>query len=861
MNAWIARHKTLATCVLLTLAILLFLLPALRPETIQLAANLPFLVDPLWQPLAPTNALSNANPILGDQFYQFHAWLIAAKTMLANGELPLWNPAIYGGQPLYGNGLSGILSPFNVGFYFLPANIATLLSIFLRLWIAGFFTYLYSRAIGLSLAASWLAMLTFAFSGPLIHWLLGTPSHVMAWIPALLWVGEQLLSKRTLRWQIIAATFLALLIFSSQPELAFQTGLFWGIYLLIRATMFAGGLWQALRTYAPMLGVVLLLGVGMAAVEILAFVEALSTSIIWHDRQAESFPNFLHWLQRIFLSWQEWPTVVTTLLPNFLGLERDQSDWFPVGNSIENNAYAGVLPLLLALLALIYGWRTASPTTRRWLWLWGSIAIAALAIALKFPLVALIQDLPPFNVTHMGRLRAIYVFAISILAAFGLDLLRATPALRRPFTYLLVGALLTNLVLVATAYIGFTLFADHLIASGRAFMQANMNSPMLDRPLDELYALVETRQLAKLALLRPSNPIMFLPVWIGLALFGLHWLQRQYKLTPSLYLAALIGLTTIDLQWAAAGVNTVVPTAWLNVTPAPITYLQAQSTAGELSNELRDTLNNEFRVVGTNLTLNPNMSMYTQLEDVRGYDAVASHRYRQLLNGMDGYVQIGYHSFFSHLDDPRLDLLNAVYGLSRTPPTHERWEPVPNATGDSEVKLYRSRTALPRAYVVYDAQIAATPKESLARTLSPTFVATQSVILEEMPANWVQPTSPPSIAPTITLNERRATTLEFTVRSATPAIFVLLETYTPGWQASINEQPVPLYVANHAFRAVVIPAGEQQLRLTYAPPLFFLGAKISLTMLIITLLLYLWSVRIPLLTRFTRTQIAHGKAP
>jgi hypothetical protein len=838
MNDYLERNSARLTLLILVLSTLILLAPALRPGYTLLAADLPYLLDPLWQPLAPAGAVAGANPILGDQFYQFHPWQVAAWEMVARGELPTWNPAINGGQPLFGNGLAGILSPFNLASRFFPFTASYAVGALLRLWVAGGFTYLYARAIGLSLPASWLAMISFTLSGPLISWLWATPSHVLVWFPALLWTGEKLLTMRHLRWALAAAGALALLILSSQPEIAFQIGVVWAIYLLCRAWWLEGSLGQALRRHAAGWALVAALGVGLGAVELLGFVDALRDSFILHHRQlAESATepaNLATWLRRLFLSWQEWPTLITTFMPRFLGREADESYWYPFGNSIENNSYAGVLPLLLAIFALWAAWRDRTNPARRWIWLWGGIALGTIGVATSLPLLAAVRDLPFLSLTLPTRLRGPYVFAVAILAGFGLDLLLNTKR-RRPFWILLASAAAINIVLVATAYIGFTHFASQLIASGRAYMEANAGSPALDRPLAELYVLVATRQEAKLAMLRPSNPIMVLPLLVAGAVALLFWLRRKGNISTTGLACALIVITWLDLLWIGAGFNSAVPAAWLEPTPPAITYLQNQPGI--------------FRVVGTNLILNPNMSMLTHLEDVRGYDALAINRYQELLAGLDGYAPSGYHNYFRHLNDPRLDLFNATYGLSRTPPSDPRWQPV--LSDPSGVTLYRSQSALPRAYGVYAAEVVANAEQSLARTLDTNFDPRHSVVLEETPAGWSPPAIPPSEAPQITFNKRRATTVQMEVNTPMPALLVLLDTYAPGWHATVDQQPTPIYPANHAFRAVVVPAGHHTVTFTYAPPLLAIGAMISGGSLLVLLGLLVWlcarrrTVRLP----------------
>lgn len=821
------RHASLITWLLILMPPIILFAPALRPGYALLPTSLPYQIDPLWQALDPMPPLTAANPILSDQFYQYHAWKTALRQGLAQGEFAWWTPAVNGGQPLLSNGQVGLLDPFNLVGMLFPLTTSYVVGALLRLWVAGGFTYLYARTIGLSHYAAWLSLLTFALSGLLVNWVGATPSHVFVWFPAVLWAGEKLLTTRRAVWGVTSAVMLAVLLFSSQPEIAFQVGIAWGIYLLVRAAWREGGLGRGLRRHAWWWLVIPLLGIALAAVEVLPFVATLRESVVFNHRADFPQLGIAAWLRRIMLSWQAWPTVVTVLLPNFLGREQDESYWYPLGNSLENNAYAGVLPLLLALLALWAAWRNQAGATRRWLWLWGGLGFGALALAVELPIFKGINDLPPFSLVAPGRWRGFYVFAVAILAGFGLDLLLTQTHLRRTLLFLVTGAAAVNLALVATAYTGFTLFADQLIATGRAFMEANVGSPMLDRPLDELYALVEMRQQAKLAMLRPTNPIMMLPLLVAGAVGLLWWLHHKGRVSWAWITSILIAITWLDLMWTGVGVNRAMPTAWLEPTPPAIEFLQRQPTP--------------MRVVGTHLILNPNMAMLTQLEDVRGYDPLASARYQALLAGLDGYVASGYHHFFRDLDDARLDLFNAAYGLSRIPPQDPRWEAV--FADPSGITVYRSHSALPRAYLVYTAEVVDSPDQSRARTLDPTFDARHSVILETMPATWT-PSSPPtsasSVAPQVAFRERKATTLELTVETPVPALLVLLDTYAEGWHATVDQQPTPIHRANHAFRAIVVPAGQHTVAFAYAAPLLRLGIALSIGAWTVVLGLLLW---------------------
>jgi uncharacterized membrane protein YfhO len=69
-----------------------------------------------------------------------------------------------------------------------------------------------------------------------------------------------------------------------------------------------------------------------------------------------------------------------------------------------------------------------------------------------------------------------------------------------------------------------------------------------------------------------------------------------------------------------------------------------------------------------------------------------------------------------------------------------------------------------------------------------------------------------------------------TIRAASESsgFLVLADTYYPGWQATLDGQPVEILRANHAFRVVAFPPGEHTVVFQYAPLSFQAGAAISL---------------------------------
>jgi uncharacterized membrane protein YfhO len=55
---------------------------------------------------------------------------------------------------------------------------------------------------------------------------------------------------------------------------------------------------------------------------------------------------------------------------------------------------------------------------------------------------------------------------------------------------------------------------------------------------------------------------------------------------------------------------------------------------------------------------------------------------------------------------------------------------------------------------------------------------------------------------------------------------ILADTYAPGWSATVDGQPTPIYEAYTLVRGVVAPAGAHTIDLVYRPRSVLLGAAL-----------------------------------
>jgi len=807
-----ARREMVETTLFLVLALLIFFWPAVFGRRVLLPVDLVFDVDPLWQPLAPAGYTGPSNSILSDQVNQFFPWRLFTLRSLAQGQLPLWNPYTDAGLPFLGNAQSAIFSPFNLLGYLFPLYSSYVITAFLRLFVAGIFAFLFAREIGLGRYGAMLVMVAFTFSGPLIIWLGHPHSLVIVWLPAMLLTVERALTRKSRAYVVASGLTIGAQFLGGHPETSFHVMLAWTAYALYRAISLTG--WQPSRLFPQLTRIVaaVTIGILLAAVQLLPFVEAFLHSAALSVRETQTFARASPFIVRLLFEWHDWPTAIAALLPQYFGTSLDNSYWYPYSNYVEQDAYVGVLPLALAIVVTWHIIRRRSSPQRNFVLFFALLAVICLGIALRLPLLNAINDLPLFNVAANGRMRLVYAFAVAMLAGMGLDeIIGSDEHARRTMLRILVLLALVALLLIVLACAGFVLFKNELIRSGRAFMAANWGTPYLPRPPEYYYGLVEERYEKKLALFRPTNVVMYLPVLIALAWFALRrWSQRQRASVKTWGYAAL-GLTLFDAFLVGMPFNPTMEPQYIFPMPDAVQFLQQD--------------HNVYRVSGTGLILYPNSSMLFGISDVRGYDTVVPRRYTDLIDRIEGHYRFHFHSLFTRADSPLFDLLNVKYVLTDQE-LGGKWELAYRDTGS--VRVYRNRDVLPRAFVVYRAEIVEGPAQSLARITDSAFDFRRRVVLEEIPAGWTEPAEVPAIASSVRFVDYEPNRVQMEVEAAADGLLVLTDTYAPGWKALLDGHPTSLYVADHAFRAVVVPAGIHQVEFVYEPASFWVGMVLSL---------------------------------
>jgi Bacterial membrane protein YfhO len=341
--------------------------------------------------------------------YYLPAIAVIKQAFLA-GEFPTWAPYEVGGAPLASLPNHAALSPLSLPYFLLPLWLAPA---FVKLGefvvaIAGMVAFLGRH--GVSRGAGVVAGILFATSGFMMMWTNWPHTRVASFIPLLFWALERLNQERRARDVVPVAAVVACMLLGGFPAVTIFTLTIAAAYVLARAWWrYRADAMAMLRVLGQSAGGVLL-GVGLAAVQIVPFIRNLDQlGLENRNFDGRHLPFAL---------------LVTIVAPDAVGLSVNGSEprWYGPVNAIEAVGFVGAVAVVLAVAALVTSQppRAAPERSPRW-FLAGAAAVAATAIYVGGPVLAALQYLPFYSTNFIGRASSVFGFLVAALAGIGLE--------------------------------------------------------------------------------------------------------------------------------------------------------------------------------------------------------------------------------------------------------------------------------------------------------------------------------------------------------------------------------------------------------------------------------------------------------
>ena len=346
---------------------------------------------------------------------------VALTDALRSQRIPWWSSGLGIGYPLLAEGEVGALYPLNwIICLFLSPEIGLTVSVILHYALTALGLYLFGRSLGMSAGGGLLSAVIWAFGG----FNISHASHVSilctaTWLPWMLLLVERLLRLEQRRnWHVVAlAACVAMQFFAGHAQMSLLNMMAVAAYALDR--WWTAGRKGSARGGLPLIVLGVVLGGVLSLPQLLPSYQLSSLS----QRAGGLDPTF-------FTSYSFHPLLgVTWLSPFVLG------NPYPEG-SIELMVYSGLLPLLLASLAI-----KRHGDRQKWFWLTLGVLGYLLALGRWNPVYALLRRVP---VLSLFRVPARYLYweslSLAVLAGLGLDVLLGTTRRRSARAGLALGA-------------------------------------------------------------------------------------------------------------------------------------------------------------------------------------------------------------------------------------------------------------------------------------------------------------------------------------------------------------------------------------------------------------------------------------
>ena len=385
----ITRQDVLAALILLLVPLLLFWPVTIGPNTLLPVDNL-FAYEPWASYKEALGVGLPQNQLLSDLILENYVWKKFIRESIAAGQLPLWNPYILSGQPFLANGQHSALYPFSVLFYILPLSKAYGWFTVSQLWLAGLCMAVFLRTLRVTRLGALIGGITYALSAFFIVSVVFTMIIAGAvWLPLILAMIEIIIRKQEekglvgyspIPYVVAGALTLGLQTLAGHVEITYYILLVSGFYALCRLLI----LWRRQATprfalrLAGWLWLMVFLGLSLGLVQLGPMYEVVTQNFRDNSVSLEQVRDWALPLRRL----------ITFVVPDFFGSPAHHGyfdvvtwRWQPLGlnahgqinplcphctswdtkTAVEAGAYVGILPLVLAILAIVQaireGWK------------------------------------------------------------------------------------------------------------------------------------------------------------------------------------------------------------------------------------------------------------------------------------------------------------------------------------------------------------------------------------------------------------------------------------------------------------------------------------------------------------------------
>lgn len=768
-------------------AVLIFFYPVFLEGKIPLPAD--FIVGTYYPWLDYKWAGYNSgvpvkNPITTDVVSFIYPMQMYAIDLLKKGITPLWNPLILTGTPLLANFQSAPFSPTNFLYFLFPNLTAWTIQIILQPLLAAAFVFLLLRSFGLSTLPAIAGGLFYAFAGFMTIWMeWNGHALVAAFTPLILFLCLKWFETKRILFGIFLSVALTLQIFSGYPQ------------IILYQFLAIGMLTFLIKGYRQVPGLMLfvLLGIGLAATQIIPAVELLLHS----QRSLEEVINV-----SAFLPWQY---LVTFIAPDFFGNHATYNFWGE-GDYTLVTGYSGVVVIILAVLGAMQEYPKLGVKFGI------GLLILSFLVALPNPITIFFKETSLLGLQAASAHRVLFLsnLGFAILAGFGLN------SLERKIDYVkVIRSLYLPFVLLFSFGIG-TLICWTLLSSQPEVIQSNLTSDF-----SKLSTGLRNLVLPTLIFAITSIILLVLPLRF-----------KKFNQIAALILILLALAELFRFGWKFTPFS--LPDFVYPETPI-LSFLKSDP----------DT----FRIAAENV-IPINILMPYKITTLEGYDAMYPLKFAKYLSVLNSgnldATPMGRYGSVNSASSPLFDLSNTKYILTLKKdqygnpsevgelPLKFQKDHLKEIFQDKHVAILENTRVLDRAFMVYQWDILP-EEETLAQLIDPAFPLNHKIILTKAP-NLISSIGKGKVE--ILSKEGNS----FKVKTDQPGLLFISNAWYPGFEAFVDGQKEEILKADYNFMAVAIKdPGEHQVTIIYDPDSFKIGKMISLISLLGLVGLSIWA--------------------
>jgi hypothetical protein len=732
-----------------------------------------------------------------DFIEQNFPYRLFAATALKQGIFPFWNPYVFSGMPFFADIQAAVLYPFNLILTIFASDkwlspVLVEFQIIVHIAMGGYFMYLLSRGFELRRLAALSSGIIFMFSAFLTTHIFHTNLiHSVVWFPLIILFVKKMLDRRSFWYAAIAALIFALSFLAGYPQhmiyLYYWLAAYFAFEIFMRIKK--GTTFQNEMMSVILFAFFVALSTGLTCIQLLPTNELGSYSA----RPELSFANSCEGSFRFY-------RFVTLLIPKFFG-DAGSSYWGFAASDLhpgihmywETALYSGILPLILAFLALVF-------VRKPIVWFLGGIGVVALLLAMGdsfFFYKIFYTFFPGVNRFRFpARFGFFFIISVSILCGFGIQMLMDK---KTPDNKMLMKRLTIGLLSVGA---GVTLVSLIIWGGGikQNLIDFLLSSGVFGTSSQGIAGFVE--QNAYPAVTKYTT-FFFIIFWLSVSAVLLR-IKNLFK--PSLFAIASLLIIFIDLIIFGYGY------AGQKTDPSQV-YAQSpvlNAVQQELSKEYfrinsRDSRPGSTEIGGPNMLFQKNQGSVNKIFLMEGYNPLRLKR--QIVDRR-----------------PRsLDILNVKYYIGTDPNTGEMGF------------LYNS-AFFPRARIVHDYVVENNENAILPLLWSDSFDYKNRIILESDPKITPSAAADPQ-KESVFIKEYSLNKIKIESTAEQTGLLVLSEIYYPDWKARIDGAGTQVFRADYALRAIAIPKGKHEVEFYYSSGSFNRGLFISIVSFVVAALI------------------------